>query len=330
MNRRTFLASSSVASLASAIDLKALTVGGQDPAPSQEGAGLSDLRLLKGLSYKPYIAQLTYNPSPEAGAKPPTPNALMLYDTTQNKFVSPLSISPTLDKGEYTIASTLRSFNISTDNYSVAQKSQQEVQLGLNFTATMTSAGDKFELIAKNAVDIFLQKGNQVATALSSFKSANPQTAATPTNKVQVLKGTFDLQVNAFFQKKQGFWSRLIHAIGRVPGSPLLATLGIPGVALEALDFVMYSLDKLTNGEQLTPIWNPNPLTFALTKDAKGLFKFQEGLWLVIDSDVLSKSDLLKDYKIDLLDETYKLLDNKGNPVNANYVVTDFTVTSGT
>src|SRR6202008_1386642 len=118
--------------------------------------------------------------------------------------------------------------------------------------------------------------------------------------KVQVLQGAFDLQVNAFFQKKDGFWRKLFQAFAGVPGAPLLATLGIPGVALSALDFVTYSLGKLTQDEPLLPLWSATPLPFALTKGVKRNFKFQEGLWCIVDRPILLTTKFLNGYTVDI------------------------------
>lgn len=323
MDRRNFLASGALLSLG------ALNPDGfQHPhkkQPTQHGASTGGLDLL-GKPYDPQVASLTYNPAVEAG-EPPTPNGLLFYDKGKKAFVSPTDIEPTKEKGNYSIGSTLRAFNISNDKYSFAQKSQQEIQIGLNFTAPITSAGDNFAWILKNAINIFLGKADGVTGALASFKSANPQNPApAPTAKVQVLQGGFDLQVNAFFQKKAGFWRKLFQSLGGAPGSPLLATLGIPGIALAGVDFVLYSLNKLTQSEPLIPLWNPQPLPFALTKDVKKDFNFQEGLWCIVDSSILKSTNRLKGYSVDIEDQTYQVIDSAGKPLNANYIVADFDV----
>jgi hypothetical protein len=322
MNRRHFLASGTLVSLASSLNLNAF------PSPQQnQSQSITGIELLP----KPYdsqVASLTYNPSAETAGAPPTPNGLLYYDKSNKKFVSPMSLTPTRPKGSYSISSTLRAFNLAADKYQTAQQSKQEVQIGLNFTAPITSAGDNFAWILKNAVNIFLGKQSAAAGALASFQSSSSSTAPTsaPTSKVQVLQGAFDLQVNAFFQHKGGLWRKLFQALGGVPGSPLLATLGIPGIALEGLQFVMYSLNKLTQNEPLIPLWNPQPLPFALTKDVTRDFNFQDGLWCITDSSVLKSTNLLAGYQVDIADETYQVLDPHNNPLNANYVVAQFDV----
>lgn len=324
MDRRHFLASGALFSLAASLDLEALpspeAAKSTTPIPNTGG-----LELLKK-PYDPQVASLTYNPAVEAG-EPPTPNGLLYYDKTKKTFVSPLNLDATKEKGNYTITSALRAFNLSTDKYRMAQQSNQEVQIGLNFTAPITSSGDNFAWILKNAINIFLGKSSNVSGALASFKAADLQSSTSaPTGKVQVLQGAFDLQVNAFFQRKSGFWRKLFQALGGIPGAPLLATLGIPGIALAGLDFVMYSINKLTKNERLIPLWNPHPLPFALTKGVKRDFKFQEGLWCIVDSSVLKATNLLRNHTIDILNQTYQVIDSRGDPLNANYVVAQLDV----
>lgn len=336
MNRRAFLTTGTVASIAaSAFPLESLALSGQaQPQPHSVGA-ITGLELL-GEPYSSQIASPTYSVGPTpASAAPLTPNGLLYYNKGKQAFVSPMSDSlrPTRAKGSYNITSTLRAFNISKDNFHVASQSNKEVQIGLNFTAPITSAGDEFAWIVKSAVNIFMAKQSDRTGALASFQSSSQPTnsmtpTSTPSNKVQVLQGSFDLQVNAFFQKKAGFWRTLFQGLAGVPGSPLLATLGIPGIALDGLKFVAYSFNKLTQNEPLEPLWNPKPLPFALTTGVDRDFNFQEGLWCITDSSVLKSTKLLDSYMIDLTNETYQVINGNGEPLNANYVVVQFDVST--
>jgi hypothetical protein len=297
-----------------------------DLAAGAPAAPTGGLDLLKS-PYDSQVASLTYNRIVEGSAPPPTPNALLFWDRDQKKFISPLEVKATREKGSYAITSTLRSFNISKASYMTAQNSNQEVQIGLNFTASITTAGDNFAWILKNAVNIFLAKKSNVSGALASFKTANPaSTPAAPSNKVQVLQGAFDLQVNAFFQPRQGLWRKLFQALGGVPGAPLIAALGIPGIALTGLDFVLYTFNKLTQGEALNPLWNAKPLPFALTKGVTRDFAFTDGLWCIVDSAVMRPTKLLQGYSVDLTDETYQVVDANGKQLDANYLVAQFDV----
>lgn len=337
MKRRGFLqsglASAIFTTLSPVLDTERLFSEGLD-APSDAG-GLS----LLGKPYSPETASLMYSEMPPAPpcpkgetclAPPPPvlpPNGFLYYDTGKKAFVKATEIQAGKDKGNYAVSAALRSFNILSGNYQMAQTSKQEVQIGLNFTAPITSGGDNFAWILKNAVNIFLGKPGDISGSLASFKSANPVSApASPTSKVTVLQGAFDLQVNAFFQKRDGLWRKLFQAFAGVPGAPLLATLGIPGVALSALDFVSFSLAKLTQNEPLMPLWNANPLSFALTKDVKRDFSFQDGLWCIVDRPILLKSEFLKGHTVDIDGESYQVLDPNGKALDANYVVAQFDI----
>lgn len=328
MERRSFLELGSLAALAGSASFENL-LAQETPQTSPPITGLE----LLGDPYDSQVAQLTYNTAVEDAAPPPTPNGLLYYDMGAKKFISPVDIKPAKPKGPYSITSSLRTFNLSKSGYHTAQKSQQVVQLGLNFTAPLSSSGDTFAWILKNAVNIFMATPSNVSGAYAQFQKDNPlpNTAtapAAPTNKVQVLQGVFNLQVNAFFQKQQGLWGKLFQAISGISGSPLIATLGIPGIALEGLSFLTYSINKLTQNEGLIPIWHPQPLPFALTADAQADFGFQAGHWCVIDSSFLKSSNLLSGYTLDIAGETYQVLDKSGKQIDANYVIAEFDVKS--
>lgn len=339
MERRGFLqsglASAALATLSPFVDVEEF-VGQAVSTSSKTNTG--GLDLLKK-PYDPQIAALVYEepkfapPPCPPGEKCPAPalppNGFLFYDKGSKTFVKPSTLEASKDKGNYAISATMKAFNISTDAYKIAQSSKQEVQIGLNFSAPITSAGDNFAWILKNAVNVFLGKTNDISGSLASFKAANPASpAASPTNKVQVLQGAFDLQVNAFFQKKDGWWRKLFQAFAGVPGAPLLATLGIPGVALSALDFVTYSLGKLTQDEPLVPLWDAQPLTFALTKGVERDFRFQDGLWCIVDRSVLKTTNYLKGFTVDIDGQSYQVIDSDGKSLNANYVVAQFDITS--
>jgi hypothetical protein len=185
----------------------------------------------------------------------------------------------------------------------------------------------------KNAVNIFMGSASNVSGAFAQFQKDNPQVgapaqAAAPTSTVQVLQGSFDLSVNAFFQKQQGFWSKLFQGISGVPGSPLIATLGIPGIALEGLSFLTYAINKLTQNEGLVPIWNPQPLSFALCDGVKKDFGFKKGHWCIVDSVYMKNSNLLAAHTLDIAGESYQVWNKDGQQINANYAVAQFDVKS--
>ncbi len=342
MKRRSFLQSG----LASAVLTSLTSVGGVEQflgemrtAPRKANAGGLDLL---GNPYSPEVAALMYSelpppppcqPGEKCLAPPPPPNlppnAFIFYDKEKKVFKKATELVAAKEKGNYSISANMRSFNISSDKLKTAQNSKQEVQIGLNFSAPITSAGDNFAWILKNAVNVFLGKTSDISGSLASFQSANPTSPApSPATKVQVLQGAFDLQVNAFFQKKDGLWRKLFQTFAGVPGTPLLATLGIPGVALSALEFVTFSLAKLTQDEPLVPLWNANPLPFALTKDVKRDFTFQEGLWCIVDRPVLPATKFLAGYTVDIDGQSYQVIDADGKALNANYVVAQFDITS--
>jgi hypothetical protein len=329
VNRREFVSySSALACLTTGLHLDAEASLGEQKAATNSAGNTGGLNLLK-TPYSSSEALLNYTTGVESAAPGP-PNTILYYDKGKKTFLSPATLQATQKPGNYSINSTLRAFNLASDRFETAKRSKQEVQIGLNFSAPISSVGDNFAWILKNAVNIFLGKSTNVGSALATFKSTTNAQPASPSisNKAQVLQGTFSLQANAFFQKQEGLWRKLFQALSGVPGSPLLATLGIPGIALSALEFVTFSLSKLTKDEPLTPIWDAKPLPFALTSDKndKADFKFQPGLWCIVDSQVSKESQFLKGHTIDIENESYQIMDSTGNPLKATYVVSQFDV----
>jgi len=334
MNRRDFIGSAGLGSLG------ALSLGGmvachapqqilQPAAPQQpESPQLTGLELLD----KPYNSKDVL-PYYEVGIKTaaatvPVPNGILLYDKQQMKFVRPSTLKLTRPKGSYNITATLRSVNVSSQVTTSMHNNQQDIQLGLNFNAPIVQGGDDFVWVVKNALNIFLGKSSDISGSVASFSSTNaPNTQATsPSSKIQVLQGSFDLTVNAYYQKKNGFWRKLFQTLSKVPGEPLLATLGIPGIALSGLQFVAYSLDKLTQNEPLVPIWDPRPLPFALIQGVDRDFYFKEGLWCILDREIMNSTNFLQGYTIDIDGESYQVIDSSKTGLNANYVVANFAI----
>lgn len=325
MERRDFINASGIALLSPVLG-NLLAIAEQASAQSnQQPNRVRDLFRLNG-SYRTEDVERVYKGEAiaEAGGPLLPPHMFMYYDEHKQIFVNPLNIVPSADNKNWTIDATLRSFNIDSQFYKQFSKLQKDVQIGLNFTAP-TASQDRISWIFMNAIDIFLAKAKDRPQQLSTFQKNNSPTAdLKPSSKVTVTNGFVDLQVNAFGQAKDGFWRKLFNVIAKVAGSPLLTTLGIPGLVAEAVSFVNQTLNVVASQDKLVPIWQTSPITFAVFKGMdKERFKFTPGLWVTIDRDYARKNKFLDQYKISLEDDSFMILDKDHKPIDTNYLVTD-------
>lgn len=85
--------------------------------------------------------------TPEQPAPPPpqttAPYVYAFFDAKQtHTFVNPLDIKPTLAKGNYTLESTLYAFNIKSSDQAKFKNLKNNVQLGFNASAPITSSDE--------------------------------------------------------------------------------------------------------------------------------------------------------------------------------------------
>ena len=180
-----------------------------------------------------------------------------------------------------------------------------------------------------NAIDIFGGKSHANPDALSTFlKGSSPGAALGSQPKVTITKGALSLQVMAYGQKQKGFWQSFFSYITSIIGNPTTATaltgFGIPGLAVDALQFVDHALTELTKNEGLIPLWQTGSLDFGIAPKTKAIFKMRPGIWLTIDHDYASDSKLLDGHSLDLALGSYRLYDKDKKMADANYLVTDF------
>lgn len=257
----------------------------------------------------------------------PLPYVYAFYDENEKKFVSPLDITPTSADGAYTLTSTLHSFNIKTDVQKQFAKLQNQVQLGFNATAPVTNS-DNLTWVFMNAINIFLAKPADQSQQLTKFTSGGNNGATLQANpKVSIPKGTVNLQVTAFGQRKDGPWKKFFDIIAGAVKSPIISDVskgfGIPGLATEALQFVDHVIDVYTQQEKLVTLWQTGSLEFAVHKGANARFKMNPGLWTTIDSDYAQASNFLDGHTVDLKFNSFRILDKNGKAVDASYLVTD-------
>ena len=136
------------------------------------------------------------------------------------------------------------------------------------------------------------------------------------------------MQVMAYGQKQKGFWKSFFDFMNKILGNPITATaltgFGIPGLAVDALQFVDHALTELTRNEGLVSLWKTGSLDFGIDPRTKALFKMCPGIWAIVDHDYADSSNLLDGHTLDLALGSYRLLDKTRKAVDANYLVTDF------
>lgn len=287
---------------------------------------------LTGTTENPELVASIYKSKPGEGRDlqgSPLPYVYASYDETAKKCVSPLDITPSSKAGAYNLTSTLHSFNIKTDVQKQFAKLQNQAQLGFNATAPVINS-DNLTWVFMNAINIFLAKPADQSQQLTKFTGdANDPTGVTlqANPKVSIPKGTVNLQVTAFGQRKDGPWKKLFDIIAGVVKSPIISNVskgfGIPGLATEALQFVDHVIDVYTQQEKLVTLWQTGSLEFAVHQGASARFKFNPGLWTTIDSDYAQASSFLDGHTVDLKFNSFRIMDKAGKAVDASYLVTD-------
>ncbi len=263
------------------------------------------------------------------GSNPnPLPYVYLYYDKTQKRFLTTLEVTPGSDidaSKTYHLSSKLHTFNIRSADQRTFSKLQNNVQLAFNVTAP-NPLGD-LTWVFMNAIDIFA-KAKPNASALTSFMGAHsPGATLASTPPVTITKGSMSLQVLVFGQKRTGFWQSFFTFISGAIGNPISATaligFGIPGLAVDALQFTDHALTELTKNEGLLPLWQTGSIDFGIDPKTKSDCKMREGTWVIIDYDYASDSSILEGHTLDIALGSYRLLNKEKKLVDANYVVTE-------
>jgi hypothetical protein len=336
MQRRKFIRSATggLATVGS-VDLSRLFPSEFGAAAGQQARSSPGVLGLTAVKQPSELVATIYKSKPGQGRDlqgSPLPYVYAFYDEGAKKFVSPLDITPTSPAGAYTLTSTLHSFNIKTSVQKQFAKLQNQVQLAFNATAPVTNS-DNLTWVFMNAINIFLAKPADQAQQLTKFTSgANDGTTLQANPKVSIPKGTVNLQVTAFGQKKDGVWKKFFDIIAAAVKSPIISDVskgfGIPSLATEALQFVDHVIDVYTQQEKLVTLWQTGSLEFAVHKGAAARFKMNPGLWTTIDSDYAQASNFLDGHTVDLKFNSFRILDKAGKAVDASYLITDLKLES--
>jgi hypothetical protein len=340
MDRRDFLNQSCCTALAAALLQMQAKLGTTIPGakPGASTSTLDDSRtttshLLTKVNDPDAVTEL-YQTGARGLGPAPSPYVYAFYDEVANRFISPLAadrkgVKPSLNKGSYTMAPTLQSFNIRQANQEQFKNLKNQIQLSFNATAPF-GRSDQLSWIFMNAVDIFLAKDDRGRQdQLTKFTNSNNQTgtALNSNPKIRVERGTITLQVTAFGQKQDSFWTQLFSIMSKVGKSPIVSAVsrgfGIPGLVAEAATFVDGALEAVAQQHKLVNLWQTGGLEFAVTKDASARFNMKPGLWATIDSNYAQQSNFLEGHAVDLQYQSFRITDKNAKPVDANYLVMD-------
>jgi hypothetical protein len=230
MRRRDFVGHSSLALITAALApawLNELHAEGIPDSRPNSNLNLEQTTFrLTQLNNPNSIAPL-YVPGARAVGPAPSPYVYAYYDG--NKFINPLAtdpngVKPSLEKGTYSVTPTLQSFNIQQAKQAQFKNLKSHVQLGFNATAPI-GISDQLSWIFMSAIDIFLAKDNQGRQdQLTKFKTNNNAgTTLTSNPKISVANGLLNLQVTAFGQKQDSFWTKFFDVLSKVSSSPIVS-----------------------------------------------------------------------------------------------------------
>jgi hypothetical protein len=330
MDRRNFLGSSRMALLAGFL----AEVGLELPSALASDATNEETDYRLGApSFSKLADPEKVKKSYEVGAKDVGASAIpyvyAFYDDKANKFLNPyLEVKPVLEKNSYTMQPILQSFNIRVSDQVKFKTLRNQIQLGFNASAPITSS-DQLSWIFMNAVDIFLAKDDAGRLdQLTKFKSAAGTGMALNSNpKISISKGLVSLQVTAFGQKEEGFWTKFFSFLSLAADSPIASAaskgFGIPGLVPEAVHFVDTVLTVISEQNRLVELWKTGSLEFAVTKDAEARFNMRPGLWATIDTEYVQKTNFLEGHTVDLRYESFRIVDKDKKAIDANYLIAD-------
>jgi hypothetical protein len=331
MDRRNFVGNSAFALLFEALRGANSGVVDAYAYPTPQAGGATTLQLTK-LNNPNAVAPL-YIPGAKAVGPPPSPYVYAYFDEGAKKFLNPLAtepsgVKPALDKGSYSVTPTLQAFNIQKAKQTQFKNLKNQIQLGFNATAPI-SESEQLTWVFMSAIDIFLAKDSQGRQdQLTKFTSSqNAGTSLTSNPKISVANGVLSLQITAFGQKQDSFWTKFFDVVAKITNSPIVSSalkgFGVPGLVSEAVTFVDGVMDTIAQQNKLIPLWQTGGLQFAVTKDASARFNMKEGLWAIVDSDYAQQTNFLEGHSVDLTYQSFRLFDKNSKAVDANYLVTN-------
>ena len=254
---------------------------------------------------------------------------IFFYDADAKKMVNPLNVKPTLQPGGYSMEATIRNFHVSKKDFDgIWRKLKPDAQMQLALTASAPD-DDDLTWTLMNGIDIFLGgKLEGLDQRLRPLLENNkPTSKFRPSAKIEVRSGSGEFQLQVAAQKKESIWRKILSIGGAVVNSPLFATLPIPKLVPQGLQFVNAVLDHLESTERLTPIWTSAKIPFRLYEGARKAnpFALRPGFWATIDRTFaeqhLDANQNLTDVFLNLGGQFFELATANGQPINANYSV---------
>jgi hypothetical protein len=326
MERRNFLSGAMISALA-------LLMSTEESGLSQVSARTTNNNPFSGED----IFQLTsvYGRSSGAvftsGGHPPLPSDLLYlyYDDQHERFIDPTQLSPGQDPGKYTLSVDLLAYHLASGSHLSAVDKSKDLQLTLQVAAPQNPDGSKtLSWLLMNAIDVFGDRSD-VQKRLTRFQTeTSVSNSFSNLSNVDVPVGFLELQVVALAQRKKGFWTQLFSVLSKASAAPILGSIGLPALVPEVLAFVNTSLNILgKQTETLIPIWQTKRLPFGIFKGTNAKYKFNPGFWVMIDRSYAAGTSMLKGHRLDIKTQSLAPINEKDEPVDANYLVTHCALT---
>lgn len=305
-----------------------------EPAASSEAPFFNDARYSPAEMDQFYGRGLHSRAAIAAAPGPPPTNQHMIfyYDNEARMLVNPGNVVMSLAAAKYSLTIRILNTHVSRMDFDSTWKNLKhdaQMQLALTSAVGEGLAVDDVTWTLMNGIDIFLGgdlKG--VDKRLRPFVEKNePTSKFRPSEKVEILKGSGFFQLQLAAQKKDSWWRKLLTTFGAALDSPLFATLPIPKLLPQAVQFTSAVLNHVKKTEPLVPIWQSAGIPFVLYPGATPAseFKLRPGRWLTIDrvyaEQHLDERSNLKDHVIDVLGQFDEVKTKGGQPVDANYSV---------
>src|SRR5205085_117146 len=167
----------------------------------------------------------------KAGDQISSQHMIFYYDKPGDKqIVNPLNVKPSLAAGKYSLEVTILNSHASQrdfDNLWKKFKHDAQMQLALTAPSNDGPAPDDLTWTLMNGIDIFLGgdgfKG--IDNRLKPFVDNNkPTSKFRPSEKIEVLTGAGNFQLQVAAQRKDSWWRKLLTVAGEALNSPLFAT----------------------------------------------------------------------------------------------------------
>lgn len=307
-----------------------LEVPDPPPAASQvrdlERSALEQLYRYEDAAYEDSLLEM-------AESATPPPGMMFVHfdfdpdvDPRMGKFVNPLFVKPTLDATvDYELTCELVALHVDNLIEQMKLSAQKPLEHRL-FTGVPLKGGgghDTLEWIVTSAIDVFLQ-GDRAG------RDKNLQAFATESTPTSVLRDQESIVVSGGrVAMAQGLWghrkpnafAQVFAGLTKAFSSPLVMAAGLPALLPTAAGFVNKILQDNDQQNKLQSLWQTKRLDFRVAPGAKGTFGLKPGYWAIVSTEYVRTHPDLEKHVVDLAGQSFEILDDRENPIQAPYLV---------